>query len=313
MAQPSPDTHALYDFGDLDAQAVFPRARDAYNISETVRDVLGDPKSGRMHAYQSVVRATRWIRDTVRATREVSARAASPSSCNEYESDESYGCVRRSGRVPCSLVLCWWQALLDLASRRGFGALWVRDHRAHAAFARWVSGEKVWRACVDAVIEARDEDPSTVHPELMYMMQFEDTQGRAELAERRVTRVEAAESKASKAHGNDGFVRFCSRNADALCELSKADIENVMYDLHLAGSEVRSLGRFDEREQESKGSLWTSLMGCMCAPTVSRTDCESPKNDVPTRSALSVRRYVDAIAVAGAPRSSASIPRMTFG
>lgn len=332
-ASPHESKRAPNEFEPRDAQVVVLDLSQAQTYAHIVQKCIGRPRTRYTYAYQGVVRAARCVRDVVNGSRYAAAV------------------------VSYSLALFWWRNILKLAEVGGFSALESENQGAYRVFARWVAGVSVWRACTDALAYARVSERGPMHPELLYMEQFDTHHGcsrgesptgpqpaaecAAEYAEDRLKRVEAAEAAAARHSGTRGFVRFCSRNADALCDIDLGEIQDVLSDLQKAmrDEEKARIARRNPADPEdvsntgSRGSpprrrctryrsflsaaarvLCCTAMCCASgrnggrADDVKRTQNKSLRlsptvssNRAPVRKAYAVYQYIEAITVHGAP------------
>lgn len=293
------NVRALYDFEADDARQVVGQKNRAERCAENVRSSVGMPKSRHSHTYRGLVQATRLVRDS-------------------------------HSRVSTSLVLFWWRALLQFALKRGFSKLLRDDPAAYRAFARWVAGERVWRACMNAVIVEKEDSvhPSRVtHPELVFMRQFEDKQGLASLAESRVMRIEESETRASSLRGAKGFVRFASRNANAMCDLDSEEICSILNQLQ---SEINrecleSLVEEQTKQPRRRRASSRGCLGCILSLLFSCACCSARPNTAEPRrlrsvelgrprrrSAVAVMEYVHSVCHLGMPKSASVYKNLYF-
>lgn len=280
------------------------------DVAKSVFDVLGSRSLGFHYAYQDAVRLTRIVRNLL------------------YNNGPS--------SLSCTLVLSWWQTVLNLASKRGFETLREKDPVAHCAFCRWIAGTDVWSACVNC-IRALQNSTTIVHPELEYMLRFDHSFCLPlvfERAESLLRRIEDAECHALRADGDEGFVRFCSRSADLICDMDRTDAAQTLADLQEIvwrndqkssfGTESSNLSNRNDEDRRTRPnfSIWSFLFklftGCMCGRHTRNDEdddadenaCEAARRSVsasthlkqPKRSAWMVREYIRRIAFLDMPR-----------
>lgn len=169
-------------------------------------------------------------------------------------------------------------------------------------------------------VEDEKEDSShperRIHPEFLFMKQFEDRDGSASLAESRVMCIEASEVRESKCIGDQGFIRFASRNANALCELESGEISSILNDLQ-AGIDRENKTKTRARREacQRTSEKMTGVRSTGCCSLLSLLSfclrCGSPAREEPgptltyhKRNARAVMDYIHSVHVLHMPKSA---------